>query len=461
MTLEIEFLGAAGEVTGSLYAIRTATHTVLLECGLVQGGKENEKRNRDPFPFDIGEIDAVVLSHAHIDHSGRVPRLVRQGYEGPVFVQNATKALCEIMLPDSGYLNEKDAEWENRKRRQKGQAPIKPLYTLEDAERSLEQFVSAAYEEEVEVVPGLTLRFLDAGHILGSSIVELTCRAEDDSKTLVFSGDLGFRDAPLMNPPAKPTHADCVLLESTYGDRLHRPFAETMEELTGVFESARAAQGNILIPAFTVGRTQDLLYLMAENYERWNLEHWQIYLDSPMAIEATEIYSRFRHLYGAKLFESGSSLPDLPKFHRTRTPEESMTINEIQSGAIVIAGSGMCSGGRILHHLKNNVWRPECHLVIVGFQAYGTLGRRLVDGADTIRLFGDEYRVRINVHTIGGLSAHGDQRDLVEWYREFSGHPPVYLVHGEPKAQKVLAGKLKKDLGAPAFIAERGQKVRI
>jgi len=281
MSFEIQFLGATGEVTGSLYAIRTGTHTVLLECGLVQGGKENEERNRKPFPFDIGEIDAVILSHAHIDHSGRIPRLVRQGYEGPVFVQNATKALCEIMLPDSGYLNEKDAEWENRKRRQQGQAPIKPLYTLEDAERSLEQFVSAAYEEEVEVVPGMTLRFLDAGHILGSTIVELTCEVDGDSRTLVFSGDLGFRDAPLMNPPAKPPHADCVLLESTYGDRLHRPFAETIDELTDVFESARAAQGNILIPAFTVGRTQDLLYLMAENYTRWNLDDWQIFLDSP------------------------------------------------------------------------------------------------------------------------------------------------------------------------------------
>ncbi len=461
MSFEIEFLGATGEVTGSLYAIRTGTHTVLLECGLVQGGKENEKRNRQPFPFDIGEIDAVILSHAHIDHSGRIPRLVRQGYDGPVFVQNATKALCEIMLPDSGYLNEKDAEWENRKRRQRGQPPVKPLYTLEDAERSLEQFTSAAYEEEVQVVPGVTLRFLDAGHILGSTIVELTCEQDGESKTLVFSGDLGFRDAPLMNPPVKPLHADCVLLESTYGDRLHRPFDETIEELTDVFETARAAQGNILIPAFTVGRTQDLLYLMAENYERWHLDDWRIFLDSPMAIEATEIYSRFRHLYGAKLFESGSSLPDLPRFYRTRTPEESMTINEIESGAIVIAGSGMCSGGRILHHLKNNVWRPECHLVIVGFQAYGTLGRRLVDGDDTIRLFGDEYRVRINVHTIGGLSAHGDQQDLVEWYGGFRNRPPVYLVHGEPEAQKVLAGKLRADLDAPAFIAERGQKVRI
>jgi len=461
MSFEIQFLGAAGEVTGSLYAIRTGDHTVLLECGLVQGGKENEQRNWDPFPFDVSEIDAVILSHAHIDHSGRVPRLVKQGYAGPIIVQNATRALCEIMLPDSGYLNEKDAEWENRKRRRKGQALLKPLYTLEDAERCLEQFSSAPYDERVDVVPGVTVRFHDAGHILGSTIVELNVESGGEQKTLVFSGDLGYRDGPLMNSPARIEHADCVLLESTYGDRLHRPFEETMDELTEVFDSARAAEGNILIPAFTVGRTQDLLYLMAENYKRWNLENWQIFLDSPMAIEATAVYSQFRHLYGAKLFEAGSTLPDLPRLHCTRTPEESMEINEIRSGAIVIAGSGMCSGGRILHHLKNNVWRPECHLVIVGFQAYGTLGRRLVDGGESVRLYGDEYKVRINVHTIGGLSAHGDQADLVDWYRAFANRPPVYLVHGERDAQQVLAARLKKELDAPVSIAELGQRILV
>jgi len=461
MSFELQFFGATGEVTGSLYVLRTGSHTVLLECGLIQGGAENEKRNSDPFPVSVGEIDAVILSHAHIDHSGRVPLLVKQGYDGPVYVQNATKALCEIMLPDSGYLNEKDAEWENRKRRRKGQALIEPLYTLEDAENCLKLFKGAAYGDELTVVPGLTLRFFDAGHILGAAIVELTYTNQDASRTLVFSGDLGYRDAPVMNPPAVLPHADAVLMESTYGDRLHRSFDETINELTEVFETARAAQGNILIPAFTVGRTQDLLYLMAENFDRWHLDKWQIYLDSPMAIEATAVYSKFRHLYGVKLFGPDSNLPELPNFHETRTSEESMGINEIESGAIIIAGSGMCSGGRILHHLKNNVWRPECHLVIVGFQAYGTLGRRIVDGAETIRLYGDEYRVRNQVHTIGGLSAHGDQADLITWYSGFQNRPPVYLVHGEPDAQKVLAKKMRKDLDAPVFIAERGQTIQI
>ncbi len=461
MSFELQCFGATGEVTGSLYVIRAGGHTVLLECGLIQGSAESEERNRLPFPVAVDEIDAVILSHAHIDHSGRVPRLVKQGYQGPIYVQNATKALCEIMLPDSGYLNEKDAEWENRKRRGTGKAFVQPLYTREDAEKSLEQIESAPYGQSIAVVPGLTLNFHDAGHILGSAIVELVYADDSGSRRLIFSGDIGYRNAPVMNEPATFTHADTVLMESTYGDRLHRPMAETMQEMTDVFEAARAAQGNILIPAFTVGRTQDLLYLMAENFERWNLDKWHIFLDSPMGIEATEAYSQYRHLYGAKLFGPDSHLPDLPNFHETLTPEESMAINEIPSGAIIIAGSGMCSGGRILHHLKNNIWRPACHLLIVGYQAYGTLGRRIVDGAETVKLWGDDYRVRIQVHTIGGLSAHGDQADLIAWYRTFENTPPVYLVHGERKVQKILAEKMREELGAPVSVAVHAQKIKI
>jgi metallo-beta-lactamase family protein len=461
MTFQIEFFGAAGQVTGSLYVLRTSEHAVLLECGLIQGGRTEEKQNRDPFPVPVDEIDAVILSHAHIDHSGRVPLLVRRGYEGPVYTQHATRALCEIMLPDSGYLNEKDAEWENRKRSQKEQPRIEPLYTREDAEACLAQFQGIKYDEATEILPGLTLRFHDAGHILGSSIVEIQCAEQGKTRTLVFSGDLGYRDAPVMDMPKQIQHADTVLMESTYGDRLHRPFAETMRELGEVFEVARAAQGNVLIPAFTVGRTQDLLYLMAENYDEWGLHNWHIFLDSPMGIEATEAYSKYRHLYGVKLFGPDSHLPDLPNFHETRTTEESMTINQIKSGAIIIAGSGMCSGGRIHHHLKNNIWRPECHLVIVGYQAHGTLGRRLVDGAKEVRLWGENYAVRIQVHTIGGLSAHADQTDLMEWYGAFRNTPPVYLVHGESRAQNALAAKLKARFSAPVSIAVHGQSIDI
>jgi len=459
--MDLQFLGATGEVTGSLYLLRVGGHKVLLECGLIQGGDQNEERNREPFPFPVDEIDAVILSHSHIDHSGRVPRLVRQGYGGPVFAHEATKALCEIMLPDSGYLNEKEAEWENKKRRRNGKPLIQPLYTREDGERSIEQFRGVPYGSPVEVVPGLELTYHDAGHILGSCIVELRVGSGAQRRTLVFSGDLGFRDAPVMNPATRLGNADAVLMESTYGDRLHRPIEETLAELTEVFHTARAGQGNILIPAFTVGRTQDLLLLLAENFDRWNLDKWQIFLDSPMGIAATDIYSRFRQLYATKLFNAHSKLPDLPNLHETRTPEESMAINQIESGAIIIAGSGMCSGGRILHHLKHNIWRPQCHLVVVGYQAYGTLGRRLVDGAETIKLWGEDYKVRIRISTIGGLSAHADQQDLVDWYGAFGNRPPVYLVHGEPAAQKALLARLRSELGARASIAEYGQTISI
>jgi len=461
MAFELQFFGATERVTGSLYVLTAGQSKIVLECGLVQGVADEEARNREAFPCDASEIDAVVISHSHIDHSGRVPLLVKQGYEGPVYTHEASMALCEIMLPDSGYLNEKEAEWENKKHKRRGKSRVLPLYTREDAEACIQQFRGLGYESPIEIAPGLTLTLFDAGHILGSSIVQLEYDDKGTRRTLVFSGDLGYRDAPLMDPTKRLDHADVVLMESTYGDRNHRPISETIEQLTAVFESARASQGNVLIPAFTVGRTQDLIYLMAEHQEEWGLGNWNIFLDSPMGISATRVYSRYRNLFAAQLFEPKSDYPELPNLYATRSVEESMTINEMESGAIIIAGSGMCSGGRILHHLKNNIWRPQCHLVIVGYQAMGTLGRRLVDGADEIKLWGDSYRVRVQRHTIGGLSAHGDQEDLVDWYSSFKNRPPVYLVHGEERGQKPLLEKLKADLQAPAYIAKYQQKIVI
>ncbi len=459
--MELEFLGAAGEVTGSMYLLTLGEHKVLLECGLIQGGRKSEARNHDPLPFDVKDLDAVVISHAHIDHSGRVPLLVRRGYTGPIYCQNATKALCTIMLPDSGYLQEKDAQWENKRRRKNGKPFVEPLYTKQDAQDCLGQFESYAYEEPFEPVAGLTVRFFDAGHILGSSIVELRYQGDEGERILVFSGDLGFRDAPVMDDPARLKDAHAVLMESTYGDRLHRAFDDTLEELAGVFEEARASQGNVLIPAFTVGRTQDLLYLMAEHFDEWNIGDWHIFIDSPMGIDATDVYADYRHLYGAKLFGPDEEFIKLERVHMTRTTEESMVINQVKSGGIIIAGSGMMTGGRIHHHLKNNIWRPECHLVIVGYQAHGSLGRRIVDGAEDIRLWGETYPVRATVHTIGGLSAHADQQDLIDWYAAFETRPPLYLVHGESRAQEPLANRLRTDLSAPVSIARGGQKIQV
>jgi metallo-beta-lactamase family protein len=459
--MDIQFLGATGTVTGSCYLIRVGAHKVLLECGLFQGRKKDIGRNRDPIGIATDEIDCVVLSHAHIDHSGRLPLLLREGYTGPIYTHKATRALCDIMLRDSAYLHEKDAEWENRKRDRKGLPRIEPLYTQADAEQVMEQFSTLGYQERREILPGVTLQFTDAGHILGASIVELWLEEQGVKRKLVFSGDLGHRGAPVMPDPGKIAAADLLLMESTYGDRLHRGHAETLEELKAVFESARAGGGNIVIPAFAVGRTQDLLHLMAQHFDAWGLDRWQIFLDSPMAIQATEVYRRYQHLYDAKLFRADKRRPTLQNLRMSRSSEESMALNKMRSGAIIIAGSGMCTGGRVMHHLKHNVWRSECHIVIVGFQAYRTVGRQLVDGADYIKLWGEKIRVNAAIHTVGGLSAHADQAGLLDWYGGFERPPPVCLIHGEPEAQAALAERLRSTYSAEVTIPNLGDRVSI
>ena len=450
--MDIEFLRPAGVVTGSCYLIRCGDRQVLLECGQIQGDRDAEALNRAPFEFDLQKIDAVILSHAHIDHSGRLPLLVREGFRGPIHTHHATGDLCSIMLRDSAWLHERDAEQDNRHRARRGEPPVDPLYTREDAAAAMRLFQGHEYGQRVTVAPGIDVRFVDAGHILGAAIVEFWLEEAGEQRKLVFSGDLGFDQGPIMAGPETVGEADLVLLESTYGDRLHRPSEQTIDEMRTIFRSARSAHGNVIIPAFAVGRTQDLLHLMAQHYDDWQLEGWQVFLDSPMAIEATEVYARFRHLFSARLFDEANAVPLLRNLQMSETPEESMAINAMQSGAIVIAGSGMCTGGRVMHHLKHNLWRDECHIVIVGFQAYGTLGRRLVDGAEYIRLWGKTIRVNAAIHTVGGLSAHADQRGLLQWYGAFANTPRVCLVHGEEKAQKALSHMLRSEFGADVSI---------
>jgi metallo-beta-lactamase family protein len=457
--MDIQFLGATGRVTGSCYLVRVREHQVLLECGLVQGSKEDEAANWESFPFDSGSIDAVVLSHAHIDHSGRLPLLMKRGFTGPIYTQHASRTLCAIMLRDSGYLHEKDAEWANRKRRRQGQAMLSPLYTQADGEAVMDQFQGLEYGVRTEILPGFSIRLRNAGHILGSAIVEIWLEENGLECKLVFSGDLGFVDAPVMPDPERIDHADLLLLESTYGDRLHREMESTLDELRDVFTSGNHHHGNIVIPAFAVGRTQDLLYLMAEHYDDWRIGDYQVFLDSPMAIEATRAYSQFRNQLGTELFRPGTGDPNLRNLSFSRTSEDSMAINKIDSGAIIVAASGMCTGGRILHHLKHNLWKSDSQIVIVGYQAQGTLGRRLVDGADHVRIFGEEIRVNARIHTVGGLSAHADQAGLVDWYRAIGDSPPVWLVHGEPKAQQSLAGVIAKETGRKPKIPELGERV--
>jgi len=460
--MQLQILGAAGEVTGSCYLIENAGRRVLLECGLKQGSRRDEQENRADFPFDPKSLDAVILSHAHIDHSGRLPLLVQRGYRGPVYCHRATRDLCRVMLRDSGFLNEKEAMWENRKRERKGLARIEPLYSMADAERSLKYFRGLGYERRQSICPGVEIRLLDAGHILGSAIVEIWLDEGGQRRKIVFSGDLGHHGAPILRDPSPVTEADLVLMESTYGDRRHRGWTETIEEFAEIFAACRAARGNILIPAFAVGRSQELLYLMNRHHREWGLEKWRVFLDSPMAIQATGVYRKYGSLYDREardLWRNSARRKLLPNLHYMRTTQQSMSLNTIRSGAIIVASSGMCTGGRIKHHLKNNVWRKECHIIVTGFMARGTPGRALVDGARSIRLWGEAIRVAATVHTIGGLSAHADQAGLRKWFGSFEGCPQLILVHGESRAATALQDLLARSDGVDASVAVPLQKI--
>ncbi len=458
--MELEFYGATGRITGSCHILRSSGHTILVDCGLIQGSAEEEALNREPFPFDPRAIDAVVLTHGHIDHSGRLPLLVKEGFRGPVFTQQATRDLSLVLLQDSARLGEQDARYKNRKRAKKKLDPIEPLYCVEDAIEAVNSMVPLPYEAEKEILPGITITFHDAGHILGSAIVAFMLNENGVRRRLVFSGDLGQYDTPILNDPALIEHADAVVIESTYGDRLHRERDETLQEIGRILQDAWDEGGNILIPAFAIGRSQELLYLFAKYAREWELNRWQIFLDSPMAIEASAIYWDHPELYDeeARLFRTNIEAMAKPQnLHFTRSAEESRTINDIGKGAIIIAGSGMCNGGRILYHLKHNLGCGACHIMITGYQAEGTPGRRLVNGDETMRIHGSEYRVAARVHTLGGLSAHGDQRDLLRWAGGFKSRPRFFVVHGEDEPKVVLAEKLRELKGSDVIIPGPGE----
>lgn len=461
--MQLQFLGAAQEVTGSCYLIRIGQYNILIECGLIQGDEEEEARNREPFPFDAANIHAVILTHSHLDHSGRLPLLTKAGFKGPIYTHHASKDLCRILLKDAAYLNEKDVEWENRKRQRKRLPFLDPLYTLDDAQAVMELFRPLDYDVKTEILPGVEVRFNDAGHILGSSIVELWLTEQGETRKLVFSGDLGHRGAPILKDPTFIGEADLVVMESTYGDRDHRSWEETWQELEDILLSARHDKGVIMIPAFAVGRTQELLYAFNLNYEKWQIDRWTLFLDSPMAIDATETYGYHHELYDeqAREMQRHGNPFNLPNLHLCRRAEESMAINRIRSGAIIIAGSGMCSGGRIKHHFKHNIWRENCHVLIVGFQARGTLGRKLVDGVKQITLWGETISVAAKIHTIGGFSAHAGRSSLIDWYKHFKGRPALALVHGEMQAITPLAQTIKELNPKQLYTPTRGETINL
>jgi metallo-beta-lactamase family protein len=445
---KLRFLGAAQEVTGSCYLLENAGKKILLDCGIHQGGDAIERISKEQFKFYPNEIDAVIVSHAHLDHSGLLPKLVHEGYKGPIYCTTGTQHLLKILLEDAVSIYLRDLEHENIRRERAGKKTMSEEYNLDDVTATLRLCQGLDYEKPRTLLENLTLTFHDAGHILGSSIVELQVRDGADEKTLVFSGDLGNPDASLMRPFKLIDKADVVLMESTYGDRNHRCFSETLDEFRAILKQAELDGGNILIPAFAVGRTQELLFHLGQLYHEGLLEHWHVFLDSPMGKAVTDVYSHYiQQLDNDDVAliraQHGDSLASfLPNLTICESSEESMAINNIKKGAIIIAGSGMCTGGRIRHHFKHRLWLSNTHIIFVGFQANGTLGRILVDGIKHVKMFGQQIIVKAQIHTLGGFSAHAGQRDLLQWAAHFKNQPRFYLVHGEVKTIEILCDAL-------------------
>lgn len=462
----LTFHGAAQQVTGSCYLLQTDSHKVLLECGMPQGRDQVQDWHSFRFPFKPKDIDAVVLSHAHIDHSGLLPLLVNKGFRGKIVCTPGTAQILPILLKDSVSLYLRDLEWKNRKAARAGRREHKPVMALDDVDKITRLISPQPYQAQADVVPNVTVQLSEAGHILGSAIVQLWIEQGGETRKLVFSGDLGNPATVLMHDPYPIGRADVVLMESTYGDRDHKTVDNTVEELAEALAIANREGGNVFIPAFALGRTQEVLYYLALLHRQGRLPQQAVFVDSPMAISIVKVYRDYldtldKEDLAAIGYREGQSLQQLlPMLKFTESVDESMAINRIRHGAIVIAGSGMCNGGRIIHHFKHNLWKDSTHLIFVGYQATGTLGRRLVDGAKRVRIFGQEIAVKARIHTLGGLSAHAGQSELIKWVSRIEGQPQVYLVHGEGPAQQCLQGILA-ERGIQVAIAEPGQRIEV
>jgi metallo-beta-lactamase family protein len=449
--MKITLYGAAGNVTGSAYYVKTRTAGILVDFGVFQGGKAQEALNRKLPPIDVRNLDAVIVTHAHLDHTGRLPLLARHGFSGPVFATEATIDVARLILLDSVKVQDHDLNRMNRKRQRTGQAPLAPIYSEEDTHKALGLFTPIQYNKKTDIAPGIRARVREAGHILGSVSIELTVEEEGREKVILFSGDLGPHDMAILRDPDPFRSADLVFMESTYGDHDHRSLEDTLKEGGEIVAKAIEQRGKILVPSFAVGRTQQLLYYLARAVHEEKLLPIPVYLDSPMAIDATKIYLEHQELFDTEamqLLREGVLRRDLSGVHISRTAEDSMALNEVEGPCMIIAGAGMCNAGRILHHLKHNLWKPETTVMIVGYQGDGSLGRRLLDGAPKVRIFGEEIAVRAHIATLGGLSAHAGQGDLLKWFDAVAAsRPRLVLSHGEDRGRLPLAEIIRSKYG--------------
>ncbi len=463
--MKIYFHGATGDVTGSAYQVQTRQANVLVDCGMFQGRKEEKAKNRLQGQIEGGHLDAVVLTHAHLDHVGRLPLLTKAGYQGPVFGTRATFDVATLILRDALFLQKGELERENRKRLRAGLDPLEPLYEEQDVRRLRPLLRAVEYGKRVKIAPGIEARLVDAGHVIGSASVELTVQEGGTKKVVVFSGDLGPRGAPLLEDPVPFASADAVIMESTYGDRNHRSLRQTAIEARKIVAKAIQNKAKILVPVFAVGRTQLMLYLLAAAFRNKTLPRFPVFLDSPLAIEATKVYGKHNELFDAEsraMIKSGELRRNLQSVRVCPTAKDSQALNEMSGPCMIMAGAGMCNGGRILHHLRHNLSRPGTTVLFVGFQSPGTLGRKLVDGADKVSIFGEEIAVRASIHTMGGFSAHADQKGLLEWFDAVApSKPRLIITHGEDQARKTLADLIRSKHGIRALCPRLGDVIEI
>ena len=463
--MKIRFLGAVNGVTGSNHLIQAGNKNIMLDCGMYQG--KDEDINTEEFVLNPTEIDCLLLSHSHIDHSGRIPLLVKRGFKGDIYCSKPTYDLCEIMLIDSAHIQETEAEWKNKKAKRSGRKFVEPMYTQEDALESLKYFKPVLYNQIINIDENITVKFNDAGHILGSSIIGIWIKDEDDTIKLVYSGDLGMHEKPLLKDPAQIDRADYLIMEATYGNRVHENIDKRTEELISIILKTAKRGGSVIIPSFAVGRTQELIYELNKYYdshlneigtEENELRKIPVYIDSPLAIKATEIFRRNSHAFDEEAkgyIMKGDNPLDFENLHFTQSADESKQLNFSTEPKIIISASGMCEAGRIRHHLKHNLWRKEASIVFVGYQAEGTLGRRLLDGEKCVKLFGEDIAVNAEIYNVEGFSGHADKPALLNWIEGFKEKPgEIFIVHGEKESKEAFVKAVKEKFNIKSIIPE-------